>query len=55
MVRKAIRMVQSSGMPDSIQVTQSVYERLKGLFTFEPRGDLDIKSKGAVQAWLLRI
>jgi class 3 adenylate cyclase len=53
-VNLASRM-ESAGVPDSIQVTQSVYERLKGLFTFEPRGALDIKGKGTVQAWLLRI
>jgi len=53
-VNLASRM-ESAGIPDSIQVTQAVYERLKGLFTFEPRGTLDIKGKGTVQAWLLRI
>jgi len=36
-------------------VTRPVYERLKHLFTFEPRGALDIKGKGAVEAWVLRI
>ena len=53
-VNLASRM-ESAGLPDSIQVTRPVYERLKHLFRFEPRGTLDIKGKGAVEAWLLRI
>ena len=53
-VNLASRM-ESAGLPDSIQVTRPVYERLKHLFTFEPRGALDIKGKGAVEAWVLRI
>jgi class 3 adenylate cyclase len=53
-VNLASRM-EAAGVPDSIQVTQAVHDRLKGLFTFEPRGDLEIKGKGTVQAWLLRV
>jgi class 3 adenylate cyclase len=53
-VNLASRM-EATGVPDSIQVTQAVHDRLKGLFTFEPRGGLDIKGKGTVQAWLLRV
>jgi class 3 adenylate cyclase len=53
-VNLASRM-ETAGLPDSIQVTRSVYERLKDKFAFEPRGALDIKGKGAVEAWLLRI
>jgi class 3 adenylate cyclase len=53
-VNLASRM-EAAGLPDSIQVTRPVYERLKHLFTFEPRGALDIKGKGAVEAWVLRI
>ena len=47
--------MESAGLPDSIQVTQPVYEQLKDLFAFEPRGALEIKGKGNVEAWLLRI
>jgi class 3 adenylate cyclase len=53
-VNLASRM-ETAGLPDSIQVTRSVYERLKDKFAFEPRGALDIKGKGPVEAWLLRI
>jgi class 3 adenylate cyclase len=53
-VNLASRM-ESSGVPDTIQVTRGVYDELKDKFAFEPRGTLDIKGKGAIEAWLLRI
>lgn len=53
-VNLASRM-ESAGVADSIQVTRSVYDRLKDKFAFEPRGTLDIKGKGDVEAWLLRV
>ncbi len=53
-VNLASRM-EAAGLPDSIQVTRPVYEQLKDLFAFEPRGALEIKGKGDVEAWLLRI
>jgi class 3 adenylate cyclase len=53
-VNLASRM-ESGGLPDSIQVTRPVYEKLKGLFVFEERGAIEVKGKGSVEAWLLRI
>jgi class 3 adenylate cyclase len=53
-VNLASRM-ETAGLPDSIQVTRSVYEQLKDRYVFEARGTLDIKGKGAVEAWLLRV
>ncbi len=53
-VNLASRM-ESGGLPDSIQVTRPVYEKLKGLFVFEERGPIEVKGKGNVEAWLLRI
>ncbi len=53
-VNLASRM-EAGGIPDSIQVTRAVYERLKDQFTFEPRGPIEIKGKGNVEAWLLRL
>ena len=47
--------METGGLPDSIQVTRPVYEKLKGLFVFEPRGAIDVKGKGKVEAWLLRL
>jgi class 3 adenylate cyclase len=53
-VNLASRM-ESGGIPDSVQVTRSVYERLKGQFVFEPRGLIQVKGKGSIEAWLLRL
>jgi len=53
-VNLAARM-ESGGMPDSIQVTRRVYEILKDEFVFEPRGEIEVKGKGRVEAWLLKV
>ena len=53
-VNLASRM-ESGGMPDAIQVTRSVYETLKDQFVFEARGTIEVKGKGGVEAWLLKI
>jgi class 3 adenylate cyclase len=53
-VNLASRM-ESVGMPDSIQVTRAVYDQLKDRFAFEPRGTIEVKGKGSVEAWLLRL
>ena len=53
-VNLASRM-EAGGIPDSIQVTRAVYEKLKGQFAFEPRGAIDVKGRGSVETWLLRL
>lgn len=53
-VNLASRM-ESGSVPDAVQVTRSVYEQLKGQFVFEPRGAIEVKGKGKVEAWLLRL
>jgi class 3 adenylate cyclase len=53
-VNLASRM-ESGGLPDMIQVTRPVYEKLKDLFVFEPRGEIEVKGKGNVEAWLLKM
>ena len=53
-VNLASRM-ESGGVPDGIQVTRPVYEKLKDEFVFEPRGFIEVKGKGSVEAWLLRL
>jgi len=53
-VNLAARM-ESGGIPDSVQVTRPVYEKLKDLFVFESRGEIEVKGKGHVEAWLLRL
>lgn len=51
-VNLASRM-ESSSLPNTIQTTACVYERLKGTFTFQPRGEIEVKGKGAMQTFLL--
>lgn len=53
-VNLASRM-ESGGIPDSVQVTRPVYEKLKDQFTFEARGGIEVKGKGMVEAWVLRL
>ena len=51
-VNLASRM-ESQGLPDTIQVTRSVIERLQGRYPFEPRGTVEVKGKGAIETWTL--
>jgi class 3 adenylate cyclase len=51
-VNIASRM-ESTGVPSQIQVTRSVYERLKGKFELESRGVIQVKGKGEIETWLL--
>ena len=51
-VNLASRM-ESTGVPGEIQVTRSVYERLKGKFELESRGTIQVKGKGEIETWLL--
>ncbi|WP_295139896.1 adenylate/guanylate cyclase domain-containing protein [uncultured Reyranella sp.] len=53
-VNLASRM-ESGGIPDSVQVTRPVYEKLKDQFVFEARGEIEVKGKGKVEAWVLRL
>ncbi len=53
-VNLASRM-EAGGLPDTIQVTRPVYEQLASLFAFEPRGPIEVKGKGSVEAWLVRM
>ena len=47
-VNLASRM-ESGGIPDSIQVTRPVYEKLKDEFVFEPRGTIEVKVSIRIQ------
>jgi class 3 adenylate cyclase len=53
-VNVASRM-ESTGLPDAIQVTRPVYEALKDEFDFEPRDLIEVKGKGSVEAWILKL
>jgi len=51
-VNLASRM-ESHGIPDSIQVTRPVFEKIRDHYNFEERGRIDVKGKGAVETWVL--
>ncbi|MDP7028609.1 MAG: adenylate/guanylate cyclase domain-containing protein [Phycisphaerales bacterium] len=51
-VNVASRM-ESSSEPGHIQVSDAVRVRLADDYTFEPRGDIDIKGKGSIHTWFL--
>ena len=51
-VNTASRM-ESHGLPGSIQVTAAVHERLRGRYQFEERGEIEVKGKGRLRAYLL--
>jgi adenylate cyclase len=51
-VNTASRM-ESHALPDSIQVTQRTYDRLRDRYRFEERGEIDVKGKGGMRAYLL--
>ena len=45
--------MESHGLPDQIQVTETVYERLRADFVFERRGLVEVKGKGATLTYFL--
>jgi class 3 adenylate cyclase len=51
-VNTASRM-ESQGMAGRIQVTQRLYERLKGKYQFEKRGLIQVKGKGEMTTYLV--
>ena len=51
-VNVASRM-ESTDVEGRIQVPNDVYERLKGQFAFEERGEIDVKGKGLMRTWYL--
>jgi class 3 adenylate cyclase len=51
-VNLASRM-ESYGVPGAIQVTRGVFDLLQGRYPFEPRGFVEVKGKGPVEAWTL--
>jgi guanylate cyclase len=51
-VNTASRM-ESHGTPGRIQITRATYELLADEFECEPRGTIQVKGKGEVEAWYL--
>ena len=52
-VNTASRM-ETYGIPNEINVTQALYDRLQDRFIFEPRGTIEVAGKGMLQAFFLR-
>lgn len=46
--------LETYGVPDHIQVTDSVQRRLADRFKFEPRGMVELKGMGPTHTWFLR-
>jgi class 3 adenylate cyclase len=51
-VNTASRM-ESHGIPGRIQVTEAAYQRLRGRYRFEDRGEMEVKGKGRIRTYLL--
>ena len=51
-VNIASRM-ETTGLPERIQVTPEIYERLKNRFVFEPRGTIIVKGRGEMESYWL--
>lgn len=51
-VNLASRM-ESHGIPDAVQVTRPVFEKMREKYTFEERGAIEVKGKGAIETWIL--
>lgn len=51
-VNTAARM-ESHGLVDKIQISESTFTRLEGRFVLEDRGTLEVKGKGPMRTWLL--
>ena len=51
-VNLASRM-ESHGVPDAIQVTRPVFEKMRDRYIFEERGPIEVKGKGSIETWIL--
>ena len=52
-VNTAARM-ESHGVVSQVHVSEATYERLKGRFVFDARGEIEIKGKGLMPTYLLK-
>ena len=52
-VNLASRM-ESAGLPNTVQVTEAMYEALRGTFELESRGLVEIKGKGMLPAYIVK-
>lgn len=52
-VNMASRM-ESEGIVDAIQVTNEVYQKVKSIFPFVSRGNINVPGKGSYEVWLFK-
>jgi len=52
-VNVASRM-ESSGIPGAIHITHETYTRIRSMYVFEDRGEIEIKGKGPMRTWLVK-
>jgi class 3 adenylate cyclase len=52
-VNVASRM-ESTGTPGSVQVSHETYLRIRNMYVFEDRGEIEVKGKGLMRAWLIQ-
>jgi class 3 adenylate cyclase len=45
--------LESSGLPNRIQISEATYQRLRGKFRCELRGPVEVKGKGTVLTYFL--
>ena len=43
--------MESTGTPGAVQITEATYVLVRDAYTCEERGLIDVKGKGAMQAW----
>jgi class 3 adenylate cyclase len=46
--------LESHGVPGRVQVSETVFDRLKERFAFEPRGTIELKGRGPLTTYLLK-
>jgi len=52
-VNVASRM-ESTGAPGEIQISNETYLRVRNMYVFEDRGEVDVKGKGPMRTWLIK-
>jgi class 3 adenylate cyclase len=52
-VNIASRM-ESTGTPGAVQVSHETYLRIRNMYEFEDRGEIEVKGKGPMRTWLIK-
>jgi class 3 adenylate cyclase len=46
--------LEATGKPDHVHVTENVYSLLRGDFSFEPRGEIELKGQGRMTTYFMK-